>query len=189
MAEEPDTVGDVAQILRLARVVSVNRATATCVVAVGDPDGDGEVETDDIPWMVPRAGETIVWSPPSPGEQGMLLCPGGDIAQGVFLAGVYSTQFPAPDDGTREFVRFGDDAEFGYDPASSKADVTLPGGGELTIIASGGVTIDGPLTVHGDVEIEGEVTASGDVTGEGISLAGHTHSGVQSGGSSTGGPQ
>jgi phage baseplate assembly protein V len=189
MAYEPDTVGDVSQILRMARVVSVDRAQATCIVAVGDPDGDGEVESDGIPWMVAKAGETIVWSPPSEGEQGLLLCPDGDIAQGVFLAGAYSTQFPAPDDGTRHFVRFADDAEFGYDPASSKADVTLPTGGELTIIAAGGVTIEGNVTILGDVEVEGAVQASGDVIGDGISLSGHTHSGVQSGGSSTGDPQ
>ena len=42
---------------------------------------------------------------------------------------------------------------------------------------------------RGDVDITGTVTVSDDVIASGISLTGHTHSGVQSGGSSTGGPQ
>ena len=129
MNDRSDTVGDPAQILREARVVSVDRAAATCVVAIGDPDGeDGEVESAAIPWLAARSGETVVWSPPSEGEAGMLLCPGGDLAQGLFVAGLYSTQFPAPGNGTREFIRFADDAEFGYDPDAGAADLTLPAG-------------------------------------------------------------
>jgi phage baseplate assembly protein V len=133
--------------------------------------------------MVTRAGETIVWSPPGEGEQGMLLCPDGDIAQGVFLAGVYSTAFPAPGNGAREFIRFADDAEFGYDPDSGEADVTLPSGGKLTIVADGGVTIEG------DLEVTGSINAGDDVTASGVSLIAHTHGGVQAGGASTGTPQ
>lgn len=182
MADRPDTVGDVSQILREARVVSVDRAKATCVVAIGDPDEDGEVETDDIPWLCARAGETIVWSPPSEGEQGLLACPDGDIAQGVFIPGIYSTAFPAPGNGPREFIRFADDAEFGYDPDSGEADVTLPSGGTLRIFADGGVTIEG------DLEVTGSITASDDVTASGVSLTGHTHGGVQAGSSHTGAP-
>jgi len=41
----------------------------------------------------------------------------------------------------------------------------------------------GTLTIDGDVEVTGDVVASG------ISLVTHTHSGVQSGPSNTGGPQ
>jgi phage baseplate assembly protein V len=189
MADRPDTVGDVSQILREARVVSVDREQATCVVAIGDPDEDGEVETDDIPWLCSRAGETIVWSPPSEGEQGLLLCPDGDIAQGLFLPGIYSTDFPAPGTGTREFIRFADDAEFGYDPESSEADVTLPAGGKLTIVADGGVKIEGDVEIDGDVTVNGKIDATGDVTGDGVSLSTHTHGGVQGGSSSTGGPE
>ena len=184
MADEPDIVGDVAQILRKGRVLTVDRAAATCTVAIGDPDSQGgETETDEIPWLCTRAGETIVWSPPSEGEQVLLGCPDGDIAQGVAIPGLFSTDFPAPGAGTREFIRFGDGAELGYDPETGEADVTLPSGGRLTIVADGGVTI------QGDVDITGTVTVSDDVIASGISLTGHTHSGVQSGGSSTGGPQ
>ena len=183
MSVEPDHVGDISQVLRAGRIVSVDLAAATCIVALGDPDGDdGETITDDIPWLAFKAGETILWSPPGEGEQVLLLAPGGDIAQAVAVPGIYSTAFPAPGNGSRHFIRFEDDAEFGYDPDSGEADVTLPSGGKLTIVADAGVTIEGDLSVTGAIE------ATGDVVGEGVSLAGHTHSGVQSGGSSTGGP-
>lgn len=49
---------------------------------------------------------------------------------------------------------------------------------------TGNVTIDKGLTV-----IENTVSKSGDVIASGISLKSHTHSGVESGSSSTGGPQ
>ena len=190
MNDRSDTVGDPAQILREARVVSVDRAAATCVVAIGDPDGeDGEVKSYGIPWLAARSGETVVWSPPSEGEAGLLLCPGGDLAQGLFVAGLYSTAFPAPGNGAREFIRFADDAEFGYDPDAGAADLTLPAGATLAVVADGGITITGDVTIEGNVTVQGAIEASDDVTGSGISLASHTHSGVQAGAASTGGPQ
>lgn len=189
MTDPSDHVGDVSQVLREGRVVSVDRDARTCVVAIGDPDSDGgEVETADIPWLVQRAGDTIVWSPPSEGEQGLLFCPGGDIAQGVFAPGLYSTDFPAPGNGAREFIRFGDDAEFGYDPEAGEADVTLPSGARLIIVADGGLTITGDVSIEGNVTVQGAIEASDDVTGSGISLASHTHGNVQPGGGNTGGP-
>jgi phage baseplate assembly protein V len=183
MTDQPDIVGDPAQILREGRIVSVNRGTSTCVVAIGDPDDEGgEVETGNIPWLCARAGETIVWSAPSEGEAVLLACPGGDIAQGIAIPGIYSTAFPAPGNGSREFIRYEDGAEMGYDPESGEADITLPSGGRLTIIADGGVTI------QGDLKVEGEIEAEGDVTGSGVSLANHTHGGVQAGGAETQAP-
>jgi len=43
--------------------------------------------------------------------------------------------------------------------------------------------------ITGDLEVSGTVNAGADVTTNGISLKGHVHSGVQSGSSTTGGPQ
>lgn len=57
------------------------------------------------------------------------------------------------------------------------------GGGTVNITAPGGVNVTGNVTVTG------EMTVSGNVTGSGISLNSHTHSGVEPGGGSTGGPQ
>ncbi len=172
----PDYVADLSQLMRVGRIVSVDLGKGTCTVELGDPDSE-EVETTDIAWGVIRAGKTRVWSPPSEDEQVLLFCPDGDIAQAIPIGALYSDQFPAPGDGTREFVRFDDGAEFGYDPEANHYEVTLPGGATTRIESDGGVTIVGDLTVEGDV------------IADGVSLKRHAHEGVQPGAGLTGMPQ
>lgn len=65
----------------------------------------------------------------------------------------------------------------------------------VEVISPAGVTITAPtVTINGNVEVDGDITASGtitgttDVVGDGVSLATHTHSGVQTGSGNTGGP-
>jgi phage baseplate assembly protein gpV len=70
-------------------------------------------------------------------------------------------------------------------------DVNLMAGGKVIAKASE-FDLTGPVNITGDVNVSGGIIASGDVKAggtSGISLQGHTHSGVQSGGSSTGTPQ
>ncbi|MBS9422293.1 phage baseplate assembly protein V [Photorhabdus caribbeanensis] len=79
----------------------------------------------------------------------------------------------------------------------AKLIATANGGTEITspdIILNGNVTINGNLSQGmgaggGTATMQGPVTVSNDVTAGGISLKNHVHSGVQSGGSKTGGPQ
>lgn len=199
-----DHVSDPSQILRVGTVVGVDLTTALCEIEFGDPE-EGAVSTTQIQWGVIRAGETIVWSPPSEGEQVLLFCPDGDLAQAIPFGALYSDQFPAPGNGAREFVRFGDGAEIGYDPEAHHYDITLPGGATARIEADGGVSIKGDvsiegkldvsgniateadLSVQGDADVQGDVTAS-EVTGGGKHLSSHTHSGVTSGSGSSGPP-
>lgn len=182
-------------VIRLGTVAELDLASARCRVQSGD------ILTDFVPWLVPRAGTTIDWSAPAVGEQVLLLCPGGDTHGAVALRGVYSTDFPAPDNAdTRHRVQYADGAIIEYDHEAHALTATLPAGGTAEITADGGVTINGPLTVNGDTEINGDtqvngdtgctgtVTADTDVIAAGISGKSHTHSGVQSGGSTTGGP-
>ena len=71
------------------------------------------------------------------------------------------------------------------------------GGTEITsptIVLNGAVTINGPLsqgkgTAGGNATLLGPVSVDTEVHAGGISLTTHTHSGVQSGSSSTGGPR
>ena len=188
-----DHVEDPSQILRVGTIVSVDLATALCVVEIGDPDGE-QVETAEIQWGVLRAGDTIVWSPPSVGEQVKLFCPDGDIAQAIPFGALYSDDFPAPGDSLREFVRFKDGAEIGYDPEAHHYDITLPAGATAHIEATGGlsihgdVSIDGDVTIDGDTQANGTIDATGDITGAGVSLENHTHTGVTAGSGSSGPP-
>lgn len=54
----------------------------------------GEVLSDWVPWFTLRAGECREWWPPTPGEQCLLISPGGDLRNGAALLGVYSNAHP-----------------------------------------------------------------------------------------------
>lgn len=183
-------------LIRLGTIAEVDLAAARCRVTSGD------VQSDFVPWFVPRAGAVIEWSAPSPGEQVVLLCPGGDTTGAVALRGVYSDAHPAPDSsGTRHLTRYPDGAALEYDHAAHALKATLPGGGTFEVTADGGTTINGPFKVNGesefnghvqvndDVDVSGTATAQVDVIGGGKSLKGHKHLGVMSGGSVSGPPQ
>lgn len=102
--------------------------------------------------------------------------------------------------------------------SKTSANMTATVGGNVTVNVSGNAninvagsttldcptnTITGTLTVRGLItgqgglaisggsgaSVDGNLTTTGDVTAAGISLDRHTHSGVTSGGSNTGGPQ
>ena len=69
-------------------------------------------------------------------------------------------------------------------------------GGNVTLMASGKVVakasefnLTGPVNIIGNVTVDGGITTTGDVNADGISLQGHIHSGVKSGGEVTGAPQ
>lgn len=59
-----------------------------------------------------------------------------------------------------------------------------------TLNAPGGINLNGPIKhTGGDTTTSGSITAAKDVRAGGISLMSHRHGNVQSGGSTTGGPQ
>lgn len=184
--------------IRFGTIAEVDAGAARCRVQSGD------VLSDWVPWFVPRAGETIEWSAPSVGEQCMLLSPEGDTTGAVALRGIYSSQFPAPSgEASSHLVRYPDGAEVEYDsgahalyarlPDGGTAEITADGG--VTINADGGTTINGPLTVNGNTQINGDAgingtaTADVDAVGGGVSLKSHIHTGVTTGGGTSGPPQ
>ncbi len=167
-------------LLRMAVVSSVEGRR--CVVAAG------ELETGPIPWFVGRAGDTRRWSKVTAGEQGLLLCPEGDVEAGVFLPGVLSDAFPEPTTDDVEAVHFKDEAAFRYDPEAHVLTITLPGGGAVQLVAPAGVKVTGPVDIEGPLTVSQGVTAQGDVTGQGVSLHGHMHKAVQPGSGVSGPP-
>jgi len=61
--------------------------------------------------------------------------------------------------------------------------------GAINITSTGPVNVSAPtVEVEADINVTGDITVTGKVTSNGIELDTHTHSGVQSGGSNTGGP-
>jgi phage baseplate assembly protein V len=171
-------------LVRLGTVSQLDLAAARCRVQ------SGEITTDWIPWLVPRAGNTIEWSAPAEGEQVLVLCPDGDTTGAVAMRGVYSDSFAAPaSEQHRHLVRFPDGTELDYDDQAHALKVTLAVGGTAEITAPGGVTVHADVVINGDVQVNGTVTASEDVLANGISLVEHVHGGVDSGTSTTQEPQ
>ncbi len=179
-------------LIRFGTIAEVDFSAARCRVKTG------ELTSDWIPWLVPRVGNTIEWSAPSVGEQGLVLCPDGDTSGAVFQRGMYSDALAAPNNDEHvHLVRFPDGTEIKYDDAAHALDVALANSGTVTVTAdggitlnsSGGVTINADTTINGDVQVNGTVTASEDVVGGGIHLKTHLHAGVESGSSISGPPQ
>lgn len=170
------------EMLQLGTVASVDHAAGTCTVELGD------IITGDLPWVTGRAGGVKIWSPPTAGEQCAVLCPEGDLANGLVLLGIWSDANPAPtNDPDVLHVSFPDGAVLAYNHKAHALAATLPADGTVTIDART-VTINADVEIVGAVEVTGKVTVSEDVVAAGISLKDHRHSGVQSGPAQTGAP-
>lgn len=183
---EDDIPGRMGELIRIAKVKSVDLTAGTCVVAAGD------VETADVRWLERRAGKTRTWSPPSVGEQLLLFCPEGDIEGAVVLGAITQSAFPLPGNSARELVQFEDGSIVAFDPESSTLDVTLANGATLNVVtgsasitAPDGVSIDGDVSIDGKVTVTGDVLSDGDVKAGSISLKMHKHGGVTAGGAQT----
>lgn len=188
----PDEIpADLATLVRLGTVLSVDLAKARCVIRYGDPDSEDIAETPPIRWLTARAGKTRVWSPPSVDEQVLLLCPDGQIGAAVALLGIVQDAFPPLGDSEAEAIEWSDGAKITYDPQAHALTAILPANATAMIEATGGITLRGDVTIEGDLAVQGAaqvdetLTATEDVVADGISLVGHTHGGVQSGASDT----
>lgn len=96
-----------------------------------------------------------------------------------------------------------DDGEAFVEVNPSSHDISLATPGKLTatageIVVNGPTTFNGPVTFNGGItqiqgagnaSFGGSVNASGDIKAGNISLQGHIHNGVQTGGGNTGKPQ
>ena len=182
MRSPESTPSDPDELIRFGRIASVDLAAARCTVTLDDEGASGEAVTGPIRWVEGCAGQTRTWSPPSVGEEVVLLCPGGMIGSAVALRGLVNAGNPAAGDTLTEMIVFGDNAVASYDPSAHALLIELPGSGAVTITAPGGISIEG------DMVITGRLTASDDVIASGKSLKNHTHGGVQSGSSQTGAP-
>ncbi len=165
-------------MIRLGTIARVDHAKALCRVQ------SGAILTGWLPWLSLRAGTTKRWNPPSNGEQCIVYSPSGELAQGIALVGIYSSNNPAPGNvANLDRTTYPDGAVIEYDAAAHKLRAQLPGGGQAELIADGGITI------VGDITLTGTLTASVDVIAAGISLVHHVHGGVMAGLADTGAPK
>jgi phage baseplate assembly protein V len=188
MRNREDIPLDPGAMIDFGVVISVDLAEARCVVRIGDPDED-DAETPPIRWCAIRAGKTRIWSPPSVGEQGIVIKRDGELANAVFVAGIVCDAFPPVGNSAIDRIEFEDGSRIDYDAQAHAFEINLSAGATAKIIAPGGLTIEGDVTINGNVEISGTATATEDVIGGGKSLKNHVHTGVQAGGANSGPPQ
>lgn len=191
-------------LIRIGTIAEIDHASARCRIE------SGRLLTDWLPWFAHRAGNTRTWTPPTIGEQVMIFSPSGEPASGIVLTGIYREAHPAPSASPAKHVMdFPDGARITYDHDTGA--LTVTGIQTATIQAAVAVTLDTPLThctgkltvddlltygnglagTGGDNNnvITGRFTHVGDqLSSNGIVLHTHVHTGVQSGGSTTGGP-
>jgi len=194
--QAPDIDRRIENLLMLGTIASVDLQAGRCTVKSGD------LLTAPIPWLGRRAGDARTWSPPSVGEQVLLVSPGGDPRRGLALTGVFSDAYPAPADREKlDHTTYADGAVIEYDAVAHKLTATLPDGATADITATGGIHATGDVTITGklhvtdtvqldaDAHCNATVTADTDVVGGGIKLKTHVHTGVSAGGSVSGPPQ
>lgn len=184
MANATDPEQLTGEVLRLGTIASVDHGNATCTVEAGD------IVTGELPWVAQRAGNVRTWSPPSIGEQCLLVCPEGDLEAGLVLVGLYSDECPPPSSSADlHLIAYPDGAQISYDHAAHRLVAVLPAGGSAEIAADGGIAVIGDVTITGNVSVSGKVAAQEDVLAGTISLKSHKHGNVAAGGAKTGGPE
>ncbi|MFN3795877.1 phage baseplate assembly protein V [Sphingobium yanoikuyae] len=189
MAYPSDPQQQIGEAIQYGVIATVDHANATCTVTLGDLD------SGDLPWVAQRAGGMRCWSPPSVGEQCVVLAPEGDLANGLVILGLYSDANPPPsNDPYVVRIDMHDGATISYNHSTHSLSARLPAGGTAAIEAPGGVKvigdtdIAGDVIVRGDLYVTGTIRATGDVIGDGISLKNHRHGNVQAGTAQTGAP-
>ncbi|UWQ00852.1 phage baseplate assembly protein V [Aliiroseovarius crassostreae] len=80
-----------ANVIRVGKVTSVDPGAATAVVVFGDLVSPG------LPVSQMRAGALQFWWMPTAGEQVLVACEGGDIAQGIIVCSIYAGNAPSSD--------------------------------------------------------------------------------------------
>lgn len=172
-----DLARRLASLLRIGTVTAVDHGAARVRVATGG------LTTDWLPWITGRAGNVRSWSPPSIGEQVLLMAPSGEMEQAVAMTGLFQDGSSAPESsGSVEACHYPDGAIIRYDHASGHLQAI--GVQTVTLQASGSITVDCPaVTFTGNVDVQGNMSSHG------VVLHTHVHGGVASGGATTGGPQ
>lgn len=167
-------------LLRLGTIAEVDLARARVRVQ------PKELKTDGLPWFTLRAGTTQSWSPPTVGEQCIVLSIGGELTMGVVLVGLYTQNAPSQSADEHKMV-FADGTEVCYDQASGHLSVKNCKTAEIH--AAEQITADTPLFVlTGDMQIDGKLDVTGEVTGKKVKLSTHKHKGVTAGKQITGAP-
>lgn len=184
-------------------VQSFDPDTVTAVVQPAirymEQDNNGNQATHDYPLLMdvpvifPRGGGCTITFPVKAGDECLVIFSDRCIDFWWQNGGIQEPVDPRQHDLSDAFAIVGAQSQAKKISGISTTSVqvrTDDGKNYIELMQGGNVNITTPLlTVNGNVQVNGTVTSTGDQVAEGISQTGHVHSGVQSGGSKTGGPQ
>jgi len=150
----PETFAELARavrdLIRTGVVSEIDTELALCRVQTG------ELVTDWLHWLTPRAGGARTWWAPSIGEQVLILSLGGELDTAFVLPAIYSDDFPAPSVSAQAYhIQFSDGAVMQYEPETGSLEVKQDG------------TMTGNIS-HSD----------GSLSSNGVTLHPHKHSGI-----------
>lgn len=168
-------------IIRFGLIAEVDHAQAKARVKCG------EILTDFIPFITMRSGTTKTWSPPTQGEQCVILAASGELTTACIITGLYTQNSPSqsPDE---HVIEFADGAKITYNQSSGALVVT--GIKTASITAANQIDIDCPtINIKGNMNIDGKVTSTSDMIAGGISQMKHKHKDVSKGKDKTGEPE
>ena len=168
-------------LIRFGLIAEVDHANAKARVKCG------QILTSFLPFITLRAGTTKTWSPPTVGEQCVILASSGELTTACILVGLYTQNSPShsPD---VHVIEFEDGAKIEYNQSTGALVVT--GIKTANITAANQINIDCPtVNIKGNVNIDGEVTSTGDMIAGGISQMTHKHKDVSKGKDKTGEPE
>lgn len=196
-------------LIRVGTIVEVNLSASPAMVRIEVDEG---VKSDWMPFSQAFIGQTMIWCAPKIGMSGLVVSEGGENRVNRFFP-CFNDSSNAPALGEDDFKIFLKNGDSIYHNSGSgiltinsasqvivnskKADVNAP-----KITLNGDVEIIKTLTVKGFTNLQGGFSMTGtgksgtvnipinftvDPTINGTKYSAHTHSGVQSGGSKTGG--
>jgi len=125
-----DLIRRIENLVRMGTVAEVDLDGARCRVQ------SGRLTTDWLYWYSIRSGAVSRWSPPTVGEQCIVLSPGGDTVAGLVIYGFSSDANPASgNQASVDSTTYADGAVISYDQATQKLTATLPASGSAEITA------------------------------------------------------
>ncbi|MBD8791204.1 phage baseplate assembly protein V [Pseudomonas syringae] len=162
----------IAGMIMVGHVVAVDLASARCRVS------DGEWISAWVRWHSQASGKARHWRAPTIGEQGTLVSPSGDPAQGTFIPGLYGNAGAQPDNRDHvEVWRFDDGGSLSYDWQAKSYTIEVPSGQVLIKVGASQVQVtDNTINLTGQVAITGTLFVTGDILGGAriIDTAGNT---------------
>lgn len=146
--------------VRCGVIHSVQISPPRCRVTLGaDAVTGSEHVTVWLPWYARFDEERQDWSVPAIGSAATVLSEGGDLRGGIVLAGYMTGDQSMPSDLPHQHItKFGNGATFMYDTEENLAEISLPEGGKVVVIAAGGIELQGAVKITGDLNVTGDIT-------------------------------